>query len=165
VTCRRPFLSVRALFVVVAALLLLAGCASDEEAVPTTTTTETTTAEAAAAPFGEYEREVTQADLDRTAETRPAGSESPPPGTYRLTLSEGNIIVVDPDGFSISQELTVTRDALKIERYIGEGFFCPDDSASSYGWKLDGEKLILAPGKDDCADRDSILTGSWTKTG
>jgi hypothetical protein len=158
---------VRALFVVVAALLLLAGCASDEEAAPRTTTSETTTAEAAAAaaPFGEYEREVTQADLDRTAEKRPAGFEIPPPGTYRLTLSEGNTIVVDPDGFSISQELTVVGGALKIGRYIGEGFFCPDDSASSYSWKLDGRKLVLAPTKDDCADRDSILTGSWTKTG
>ncbi|MDQ3993735.1 MAG: hypothetical protein M3265_02935 [Actinomycetota bacterium] len=155
----------RALFVVAAALLLLVGCASDEEAAPRTTS-ETTTAEAAAAaPFGEYEREVTQAELDRTAEKRPAGSESPPPGTYRLTLSEGNIIVVDPDGFSISQELAVTRDVLKVGRYIGEGFFCPNDSASSYSWKLDAEKLILAPDKDDCADRDSILTGSWTKTG
>ena len=154
----------RALLVVAAGLLLLGGCGSDEEA-GRTTTAETTTAEArAGGPFGEYEREVTQADLDRTADQRSEGAEVPPVGTYRLTLSEGVLLVVDPDDFSISQELTVTDGTFKIERYIGEGAFCADDSPSSYRWKLDGEKLTLSPQKDGCADRDSILTGSW-KTG
>ena len=157
-----------ALALLVALLLAAAACGGDDEdaanvAEPGPATTAGPKAEAGDAVFGEYQRTVTRADLDRTAEKRAEGSEVPPTGRYRLTLSEGAIVVVDPNRFSISQELTVTDDTLTVERYIGEGFFCPDDSPSSYRWTLDSERLTLAPQKDGCADRDSILTGAWTK--
>lgn len=151
-----------------ALLLLVGGCGSDEEAATTTAATTASAEAEVTEPFGEYEREVTQADIDRTASTRVEGpgQEAPPPGTYRLSLNAGVIQAFAPDGFTISQELKVTGGTLEIERYIGrDGIFCADDGPSSYTWELDGEKLILSPKNDTCADRDSVLTGSWTTSG
>jgi hypothetical protein len=148
------------LVVVAAVLVLLAGCGSDEEAATTTTAPEAESAE----PFGEFEREVTQAELDRVAEKRAEGEQTPPTGTYQLSLTEGVLLVSDPEGFSISQELTVADETLTLERYIGEGGFCRDDDASVYAWQLEGDKLTLSPEDDGCADREAILSGSWSKS-
>lgn len=100
-----------ALSVLVALVLSASGCGSNGDEAATTTAPET---QPAVEVFGEYERDVTQDDFERTAEKRPEGLEVPPAGTHQLTLSEGTIVVVDPDGFSISQELTVTDGTLEI---------------------------------------------------
>jgi hypothetical protein len=155
-----------------ALLLVLAGCGSDDEAGSdeSATTTVATTAPAesmAGDPFGLYEREVTQAEIDRTAATRPQGWEAPPPGTYRLNLTLGVLQVFDPNDLQISQELTVTDGTLEIGPYIGpeRNAFCSPDGPAAYDWKFEEETLVLSPKEDACADRDSILTGSWSRQG
>lgn len=162
--------ALRAVLLILAAASILAGCGSDDQTATTSAAT-TAAADDAAVPadvFGEYERDVTQADVDRTSDKRVEGPGQEPPtsGTYRLVANEGVIQVFLPDGFQISQELTVTEDTWEIERYIGgEGVFCVDDGPSSYSWDLEGDELSLVPKSDGCADRDSVLTGTWTKSG
>lgn len=159
-------------FVALAAALLLVitGCGSDDETgvdeAATTTAATTAPAESEAGdPFGEYEREVTQAEIDRTAGTRAKGVEVPPPGSYRLNLTLGVLQVFDPNGLQFSQELTVADGTLEIGPYIGpeRNAFCNPDGPSAYNWAVEGETLVLSPKEDACADRDSILTGSWSR--
>jgi hypothetical protein len=147
----------RVLATAAAVALFVAGCGSDEEPAATPAATTDAPSAQTTEPFGEYEREVIQAEIDRTAET----PQPPPAGTYRLTLSSGTIVVVLPDGFSIAQELTATGGALTIGRYIGEGGFCPDDRESSYGWEIAGGELVLSPRTESCGDREAILAGTW----
>lgn len=152
-------------------VLVLGACGSgDDASAPTDADTRTAAgAGAPTDPYGEYEREVTQADLDRTAEkrSRRPTAELPPTGTWHLTLNTGVLEVVDPTDFRIAQEIEVTDTVLEIRRYFhvsgGQyGIFCEDDSPSSYTWELDGDRLTLASETDACADRDSVLTGTWT---
>jgi hypothetical protein len=119
------------------------------------------------AAVGEYERKVTQAEIDQKGEqARPEGWTAPPAGTYRLTLNAGSIVVTDPEGGSIGQELTVTDGTLTIGRYIGSDgvAFCRDDAPSSYGWELAGKELVLTPENEACGDREAILAGTWAKS-
>jgi hypothetical protein len=148
-------------------LVVVAACGSGDDDATTTAAATTRAAEAQATDaFGEFEREVTQAEIDRKAEkSQPEGWEPPPPGTHRLTLSSGTIVVTFSDGFSIGQEVTVTGDTLTIGPYIGEGAFCRDDRDSSYNWEIAGEELVLSPSMESCGDREAVLTGTWTKTG
>jgi hypothetical protein len=92
-------------------------------------------------PSGDYQREVTEAELESIGEaSRPEGSQPPPAGMYRLTLTSGTIIVVDPDEFS---------------RIASPS---PHDS-------LLGESTSSSPPHPDGVRRVAILTGTWTKTG
>ncbi|HEX2112092.1 MAG TPA: hypothetical protein VHF67_11120 [Gaiellaceae bacterium] len=147
-------------------VVFVAGCGSDDDA----TTAAATAVEASAEPtepFGEYAREVTQAEIDEKGETvRPEGWTAPPAGTYRLTLNAGSIVVTDPDGGSIGQELTLTDGTLAIKRYIGsEGLaFCRDDAPSSYAWEHAGDELVLTAKNEACGDREAILAGTWAKS-
>ncbi len=154
------------LLAIVAALVLVlaSACGSNE---PSGTTARATATQAPAGddallePFGEYEREVTKAEI------RPSpGEEPPPPGTWHLTIDQGVIQVVDPGGFRFSQELTVEGDTLRIERYLGgDGVFCKDDGPSSYTWTRDGDELTLAREHDRCPDREAILGATWRGAG
>jgi len=155
-------------FAIAAVLLVFAtGCGSRDDEAATTAAPTTGAAEAGRSDAsGDYERAVTQAEIDRSAEeSQPKGWEPPPAGTYRLTLSSATIVVVDPDGFSIAQELTMTGDTLTIGRYVAEGAFCRVDRRSSYRWEIAGDELVLSPKIESCGDRKAILTGTWTKTG
>jgi hypothetical protein len=144
--------------------LLASGCGSEQDAAPTApadATTATAADEAVSGPFGEFEREVTEAEITTTP-----GQEAPPPGTWHLTLGPTVIQVVDAGGFRYAQELTVTGETLEIERYIGgDGIFCEDDKPSTYSWRLDGDRLTLSPTKDECPDRMLILDAEWRKVG
>ena len=154
-------------------VLVLGACGSGEDASAPTDPARQTASGAGAStnPYGEYEREVTQSDLDRTAEkrSRRPSAELPPSGTWRLTLNTGVLEVVDPTEFRVAQEIEVTDTTLEVGRYFhvsgGQyGIFCEDDSPSSYMWEFDGDRLTLASEKDACADRDSVLTGTWTRS-
>ena len=154
---------VRALAIAASLLLILPACGSDDEAAPTPATTAA--AADTTALFGRYEREVTQADIDRTAAKRAEGQEVPAPGRHRLVVNQGVMQVFLPDGFQISLELTVEGDTWRIGRYTGgQGVFCTDSGPATYTWKLDDDELTLTATSDACADRDSTLTGVWTKT-
>jgi hypothetical protein len=153
--------------VAVVLLVVAAGCGSDGDEAAITSRTTTGAVDAGRSdPSGDYQREVTQAELESIGEvSRPEGWQPPPAGMYRLTLTSGTIVVVDPDEFSVAQELTVAEDTLRIGRYVGEGAFCPDDRDSTYAVQIDGDELVLSPRRESCGDREAILTGTWTKTG
>jgi hypothetical protein len=141
---------------------LAAGCGTSD-ATPETTGTATTApgsaTGAASEPYGEYERDVAERELEITP-----GQEPPAAGTWHLSLGPTVIQVVDAEGFRFSQELTVSGDTLEIERYLGgDGVFCDEDGPSSYRWKVDGDELTLSPRSEECPDRESILDATWRR--
>lgn len=150
----------------VALLLLASACGLNGDETAATTAAETT--DPVDAVLGDYEREMTKADIERTAAKRRQGTQTPSLGRVRLVVRGGVMQVLVPEGFSISQELTVTEEEWRIGPYIGSGMdaFCPgSDRLATYGWRADGEELTLSPKDDACADRDSTLSGTWTRTG
>jgi hypothetical protein len=46
-----------------------------------------------------------------------------------------------------------------------QGTFCDVQvvQTAAYRWRVSGSALTLTASDDTCADRDSILTGRWTK--
>lgn len=131
---------------------------------------------AAQLPYGTYERRVTAADIKRTAALRDEhGPEQVTPGTgrYRLVVARGAkadvVKAIGPDGFPIAMDArSEPDDVLAMTSYVNpaEGAFCGPEVPPSgrYRFSADGETLQLTPAKPDpCADRDSVLTGSWTK--
>jgi len=135
----------------VAALLVLAlgaGCGSGADAPTTTTAGGVTTSAPNLA--GTYERRLRAGPLE-------------------LTLDRGTMTMTDPDaGVSIRQDFSATSDgAFRIGAYQApeQGSFCgPDVSqTASYTWQRAGDVLTLRAVQDECADRDSILTGAWRR--
>ena len=142
-------------------LLVSSGCGSGEaeEAKRAATTDVAATAAGHTAPHGDYEREVSEDEIVASP-----GQEAPPAGTWRLTVGETVIQVVDPGGFRFSQELIINGPTFEIERYVGgDGIFCEDDKASTYRWELAEDELTLAPENEDCRDRELILGATWRK--
>ena len=157
----------RALATAALLIVFVAGCGSEEEAATEAAATTGAANAEVTEPFGAYEREVTQAEIDEKGEKpRPEGSTPPPAGTYRLALNAGSIVVTDPEGGSIGQELSVTGGTLVIKRYIGSGgiVFCTDDAESSYAWELAANELALTPKHEGCGDREAVLAGTWLKS-
>ena len=67
---------------------------------------------------------------------------------------------------TIRQDFSATSDgAFRIGAYQApeQGSFCgPDISqTASYTWKRSGDVLSLQAEQDECADRDSSLSGEW----
>jgi hypothetical protein len=146
--------------VVLAVLLFAPACGSNGDEARTTGAREPTDADAV---IGDYERHMTRADIQRTAENRREGQQVPSPGKVRLVVRDGVMQVFVPEGFSISQELAITEDEWRIGPYFTEDAFCPGDRPTRYSWKLEGEELTLSPKDEACPDRDSTLTGTWTR--
>ena len=159
----------------IAALAVATGCGSDDDSKSSDATASTTTAQSSAAPYGTYVRSMTKSDLARTAAIRDEAGpnqETPPTGSYRLVVAKGAsqdvIKAIDPSDFPIAQDVTFEGDELKITSYVNpaKGAFCGPEvpAAATYTFQVNGSTLVLKPKRPDpCADRDSILTGSWTK--
>jgi hypothetical protein len=120
-------------------------------------------------PSGTWKRVLTQAEIDRTASFRvePEGWATPLPGPVMLAVAQGSFTFSDETGFAIGQTIRVGGDgAFGVLTYVApyEGAFCPADvpQNASYTWKLDGGSLVLTAVDDRCADRNSILVGTWT---
>jgi hypothetical protein len=155
----------------VALVALLAGCGSDDDdAAQTPQATATTTA--TAGPVGEYRRTLTAADIERTDDIRQEAGptqERPEPGPQALTLRGGTLKLVDLGAkLTVRQDFSATSDgAFRIGAYQRpeEGSFCGPDIAqtAAYTWKLAGDVLTLTAKQDPCADRDSVLSGRWTR--
>ena len=69
-------------------------------------------------------------------------------------------------GARIRQDFSATSDgAFRIGAYQApeRGSFCGPDIAqtAAYGWQRSGDALSLETRQDECADRDSILSGEW----
>ena len=69
---------------------------------------------------------------------------------------------------TIRQDFSATSDgAFRIGAYQApeQGSFCgPDVSqTASYTWERSGDGITLEAEQDECADRDSILSGEWKR--
>lgn len=158
----------------ISALLALAalgaGCGSDDEEPTTTRASQPTTSSPSLA--GTYERRLTRADIERTdhlrGETLP-NQEKPQPAPLELALERGTLTMTDVGaGVTIRQDFSATSDgAFRIGAYQApdQGSFCgPDVSqTASYAWERSGDVLTLGAEQDECADRDSILSGEWKR--
>ena len=145
---------------------LAAGCGSDEEAPASRPTTS------APSLAGTYERALTHADIERTDHLRDESlpnQQKPQPGRLKLALENGTLTLIDVAAdLTIRQDFSATSDgAFRIGAYQApdQGSFCgPDVSqTASYKWKQSGDVLTLESAQDECADRDSILTGRWQR--
>jgi hypothetical protein len=155
------------ILVVLVLAAFAAGCGSDEKAPrasgPTTS---------APSLAGTYERTLTHADIDRTDHLRdesPPGQGKPQPGPLKLALDDGTLTLIDAGaGLTIRQDFSATSDgAFRIGAYQApdQGSFCgPDVSqTATYTWKQSGDVLTLKGEQDECADRDSSLSGRWQR--
>ena len=155
------------IFVVFVLAAFAAGCGSDDKAPPASQPTLS-----APSLAGTYERTLTHADIERTDDLRdeslPA-QEKPQPGRLKLELERGTLTMIDLGAdLTIRQDFSATSDgAFRIGAYQApdQGSFCgPDVSqTASYTWKQSGDVLRLKADQDECADRDSSLTGQWQR--
>jgi hypothetical protein len=123
--------------------------------------------------FGVYTREVTEADIERTMDARndAPGFEPAPAGRWQLTLAPGKgvdvVKVTDPEGLTIEMDAKVDGDELRLVAYSApeKGAFCDPAIAAQAKYELtvQDSAIALKPSADECADRDSVLTGTWTK--
>jgi hypothetical protein len=153
-----------------ALVALGAGCGSDDEEPTATRASQPTTSSPSLA--GTYERQLTRADIERTDRLRDESlpnQEKPRPGPLELALEEGTLTMTDVGaGVTIRQDFSATSDgAFRIGAYQApdQGSFCgPDVSqTASYTWKQSGDVLTLMTDQDECADRDSSLSGRWQR--
>lgn len=118
---------------------------------------------------GTWVRTVTKADIARTSKFRNEGpgQTPPPPGVVHLTFSTHSFRFVDFTGFAISQTYATTAGRLTIKAYVNpaKGSFCGPEipQNASYTWSIARRTLTLKAKEDRCADRDSLLTGRWTR--
>jgi hypothetical protein len=71
-------------------------------------------------------------------------------------------------GLTIRQDFSATSDgAFRIGAYQApdQGSFCGPDvpQTAAYTWKRSSGVLMLKAAQDECADRDSNLTGRWQR--
>jgi hypothetical protein len=149
--------------------VIAAGCGSDEEPHHATQNQRATSSPDLG---GRYERRLTRADIERTDRVRDESTrnqEKPRPGRLELALEDGTLTMTDVGaGFSIRQDFSATSDgAFRIGAYQApdQGSFCgPEVSqTASYTWKRSGDVLTLEAEHDECADRDSVLSGRWRR--
>jgi hypothetical protein len=164
-------------FILAVTVLFGAGCGSDSDPGPAATTTTATAPPAAKAtgPYGTYVRTVAKKDLQRTAERRSEygpHQELPPDGDYRLVIAKGSagdvLKTTDPGDFTIDQEIRLAGDVIRLTSYVdpSRAAYCGPEIAAEaqYRFEVSDGKLTLEPAQDDpCADRDSILTGTWKR--
>lgn len=160
-------MSKRTLLILSAAVALVA-CGDDEPA-----TKKPAAAAETPAAYGVYTREVTDADIERTMDERndAPGFEPAPAGRWQLSLVQGKgvdvVKVTDPEGMTIEMDAKVDGAELRLVAYAApeKGAFCDPAIAAQARYTLaerDGA-IVLAAGEDECADRDSVLTGTWRK--
>jgi hypothetical protein len=158
-----------------AAIAVAAGCGSDDDAEPAATRSAAATPARANATYGTYLRRVSKRDLARTGDHREEygpNQELPPVGEYRLVIARGAaqdvLKTTGPDGFTIAMDVTAADASLELTSYVdpAAAAYCGPEVtvAATYDYTPDGATLALKPASSDpCADRDSVLTGTWRK--
>ncbi|HEY6694768.1 MAG TPA: hypothetical protein VI006_18090 [Solirubrobacteraceae bacterium] len=163
--------------ILAASAALAAGCGSGDDPESNAAKPAATAAAKIAAPYGTYVREVNKADLARTDDHRDESGPHqslPPVGEYRLVIAQGagqDVIKVtdsSDEPTTIAMDLTAEDGLLRLTSYVNPdvGAFCGPEIAAParYTFEASGSTLALEPSRPDlCADRDSILTGTWTK--
>jgi hypothetical protein len=159
--------------IILAAALVAVGCGGGSDDKPASS--GSTAADAAKAPYGLYVRNVTKQDIARTAASRDEhgpDQSAPSAGRYRLVIAKGAaqdvIKVTGPDGFTIDMDLTVSAGDLRLTSYVdpSRASFCGPEvpAPATYAFEVAQSSLSLRPKTaDGCADRDSTLTGTWSK--
>lgn len=167
--------TLKSLLAIAAAGLVVAGCGSDDESE---SSSKTETQASTAAPsfpkelLGSYTRNVTKADIERTAKFRAElgpNQETPLPGPRELVITDSKMRMISREEkppFVLDQEIEATDDGnLTFVRYLNpqEASFCGPEipQNATWTWKRNGDVLTLKPTKDRCADRDSELAGDW----
>jgi hypothetical protein len=157
--------------IIVAAALAAGSCGSSANK-PTSAASTTAVARA---PYGLYTRTVTRQDIARTAKLRDdyaPGQSAPPTGRYRLVIAKGGaqdvIKVTDPTGFTVDMDMNLKPGTLQMTSYVdpSRASFCGPAAPeqATYSFRSVGDSLTLSPrASDQCADRDSLLTGTWAK--
>jgi hypothetical protein len=157
-----------------ASLLLAAGCGSDHKSA-TAASTKEAAKPGTASLYGTYERDVTRADIERTDKVRSEAGpnqDKPKPDHVVLTIAEGDpqgtITATGSDGLTVAMDMDASSSGkLDLSTYVdpSKGAFCGPEipTPATYAWKLNGRILVLSAQKDPCADRDSTLTGKWTR--
>jgi hypothetical protein len=159
--------------------LAASGCGSGDDSKSSSAADSATTAssQSQAKPpqelLGIYTRSVTKADIERTQKKRSElgpNQEKPKPSDAAMGIGAQGINISSPDdpGFQVDQDYVATSDGkLVIRGYQNPqaGSFCGPEipQNATYTWKLDGTKLTLGATDDPCADRDSTMTGTWTR--
>jgi len=121
---------------------------------------------------GKWTRVVTKADVARTKAFRDECAACFPTPTGRATLvfTRGQFRATDAHGFTVAENYSVGGGLLHVGLYPKsndeEGFCAPTVAQRAiYTWSVTGTTLSLSPTTDACADRDSLLTGTWRKVG
>lgn len=151
----------------------LAACGGNDEKAPTTAAAQP--AATSSGVYGTYHRRVTRADVARTASHRSEAGpnqETPLAGIYRLTIARGSaqdvLKATDPEDFATAMDVTLDGGGLlRATSYVdpAQGAFCGPEipAPARYAYTSGGGELVLTAKDDPCADRDSILTGTWTR--
>jgi hypothetical protein len=165
----------------VAAALATAACgSSDDVAAPATATPAAAqSAQLPAEVAGRGSRRMTDADLRRTERYRKeaAGQQAPHPGRQQLVIAEGSpqasLAISDAQGDAeglppIAMDAVATAAGLlRLPSYIdpANGTFCGAEIPipAHYRWSVEQDRLTLKPVREGCADRDAILTGTWSR--
>ena len=157
----------RTLPITVLTALCLAACGNDNEPAAVKATATPSPA------FGVYTRKVTRADIKRTMDARndAPGFEPAPTGRWQLTIAPGNgvdiVKATDPEGLTIEMDANVDGAEVRLIAYSApeKGAFCDQAIAAQANYELivQDSAIALKPSADECADRDSVLTGTWTK--
>jgi hypothetical protein len=154
--------------VVLAAAATACGSAEDGSS----TAASSSAAPAAVGATGTYTRDLTASDIARTDGFRQEGTNqaAPAPGALTLKVADGQISVTDETGFEVAELSKLGDDAsLEIQSYVdpSKASFCGPEAPqnASYTWKLDGDTLTQSAVEYRCADRNSMLTGAWTRSG
>ena len=154
-----------------------AGCGSGQNAPTASKRAASASPATADVPqdlLGTYERTVTRADIRRTAKFRQEGpgQEAPSPGRARLVITRSSItlVVLAEPPLTIQEDYNATADGqLVINGYTQPdvGTFCGPEipQNASYTWARTDDAIELQSVSDRCADRDSSLTGTWSRTG
>lgn len=159
--------------------LAASGCGSGDDSKNSSTAGSATNAssQSQAKPpqelLGIYTRSVTKADIERTQKKRSElgpNQEKPKPGPAAMGIGADGINMSFPNdpGFQIDQDYAATSDGKLVIRGYQRpeaGSFCGPEipQNATYAWKVAGSKLTLSPVDDPCADRDSAMTGTWTR--
>src|SRR3954468_4121041 len=167
----RTTLPLAALTITVAA----AGCGSSSDSADKATTTTKPVSATASPPkelLAQWTRFVSKADIERTQKNRSElgpNQEKPKPQTALMTFEPKTLTTRDPKAsFVVQHDYKATPDGKLVilgYQHPEVGAFCGPEipQNATYGWKLSGTKLILRAKSDPCADRDSTLTGTWTR--
>jgi hypothetical protein len=134
-----------------------------------------------AAIAGTYQRQVTTADAARTASYRTADKgafgEASPPGLWVLRVLPTGLVIGDEakdkmqepflEPFTVSgSRLTLYGPAIWKQANPGHpNLFCDPERPATYRWNRTGSKLVITAVDKVCADRDTVIVGTWTRTG